>query len=273
MANKIAKKSPDCQGILPMMDDVLTDQLLRQYPVGKVWGIGGRLIIRLAALGIHTAADLRDAPMERIRKEMGIVGVRMVYELRGESCLPLEQCPKPRKQIVSSRSFGKPVENIAEVLESVSFHVSLAARKLRRQRSVSDILTVFFHTNPFKTEAPQYSPSLTIKMNIATSSTLEIMEYAALGVQKLFKPGYRYTKAGIMLDHLTSAEVFQGNLFDTEDRNLSARLMRAVDVANLRYGDHTVHVGTMGIRREWLAKFEMRTQRYTTSWDELVIVR
>jgi len=273
LCNKLAKKTPVYRGCLDIADDPGSiDPILGSMTVDKIWGIGGRWAVRLAALGIVTALQFRNADIAMIRQEMGIVGVRMVYELRGESCLPLEFLPQPRQQIVSSRSFGRYVERVDELQEAVAYHISLACRKLRKQGSVAEVLTVFFHTNPFA-DGPQYSPSASCSMAVGTSDTLEVLEYAQRLTERMFRAGYKYNKAGIMLDRFTPQRQRQGNLFDDTDRPASARLMEAIDAINGKFGDRAVHAAATGIKREWKTKFERRTPRYTTMWDELPLAR
>ena len=149
---------------------------------------------------------------------MGVVGARIVQELRGVSCLPLEDCPPPKQGITVSRSFGRSVTTLAEMRQAVATYTARAAEKLREERLAVSVLTVFLTTNTFKDE-PQYSNAATIKLPIASDSTSDLLRYALPGVERIYRDGFKYKKAGVMLTALVPASQVQGNLFDQQDRS------------------------------------------------------
>lgn len=273
VANRLAKKLPGHDGALDFVSrPELIEPLLGAMPVGGVWGIGDASAAKLAKHGIATALQLRDADLSLVRGEMGIVGVRTVHELRGESCIPLELAPQPRKSVVSSRSFGQSVSSIEKIQESVAYHVAIAARKLRGQGSVAGVLTVFFHTSRFR-EVGHHAPQVTCRLPVASSDTVELTGFAIRAVDSIFRSGHAYVKAGVMMNDVTDARAVQGNLFDATDRSKAAKLMAVLDAINDRLGDGTLRSAASGIGRGWKTKHEHRTPRYTTRWDELVRVR
>jgi len=266
IANHIAKEADGVFDLsaFPDRDDVLT-----WVPVEEVWGIGPAHARRLKQHGIKTALALRNADDQWIRKQMGVVGLRTVHELRGLSCLPLEQCPPPKQGITCSRAFGKPITTLAEMKEAVATYTARAAEKLRGEQLAASTLTVFLTTNPFKDE-PQYSNSITLRVPVATDATPELLRVALKGIEIIYREGYGYKKAGVMLLELVPISQVQANLFEQADRERSTRLMRAVDFVNARDGADTVRFAASGLTQQWRTKFTKRSPGYTTNWDELM---
>lgn len=274
VANRLAKKLPGHGGALDLVSrPELVEPLLGGLPVGGVWGIGEASAAKLGRHGIATALHLRDADPSVVRGALGVVGVRTARELRGESCIPLDLAPQPRKSVVSSRSFGRPVTTVGEINEAVSYHVGIAARKLRGQGSVAGVMSVFFHTSRFREGAP-HAPSVSCTLAVPTSDTVEVTGYALRAVASAYRGGFAYVKAGVMLNDLSDAGAVQGGLFDDVDRDRSGRLMGVMDNINDLFGDGTLRVAASGLdRSRWKTKFERRTPAYTTRWTDLVRVR
>lgn len=236
---------------------------------------GGGGEASVAKLGLHriaTARDMRDADPSLVRGELGVVGVRTARELRGESCIPLDLAPQPRKSVVSSRSFGRPVTSADDVREAVAFHVAIAARKLRGQGSVAGVMSVFFPMSRFH-EKGHHAPHMTCRLPVPTACTVELTGYAVRAVASAFRPGHSYVKAGVMMSDLSDDRAVQGNLFDPVDRSRSERLMGVMDEINDRLGQGALRLAALGLDRRWATKFAHRTPAYTTRWDELVRVR
>jgi len=272
IANHHAKQSTESSGVFDLTTWPDRDSLLAQVPVEDVWGIGPAHARRLSRHGITTALALRGADDQWIRKQMGVVGLRTVQELRGFSCMPLEQCPPPKQGITCSRSFGRPVTTLVEMREAVAAYTARAAEKLRGEQLAASALTVFLTTNPFK-EEPQYSNALTIRLPVATEATPELLRVALQGVESIYRDGFRYKKAGVMLLGLVPVSQVQSNLFDHVDRERSKRLMRAVDSVNARDGADTVRFAATGLAQRWRTKFTKRSPGYTTNWHELPLVQ
>jgi DNA polymerase V len=221
--------------------------------------------------GITTALQLRVVNDQWIRKRMGIVGLRLLMELRGVSCLELEQCPAPKQSLTCSRAFGKLISTLGEMEEAVSSYVSRAAEKLRGEGLAVTVLTVFLMTNEFKDE-PQYRNSVTCSLPVGTDTTSELVRAALRGLRTIYRDGYRYKKAGVMFTALVPASQVQPDLFDDHDRGKSKRLMSALDSINDRWGAGTLHYASSGISKPWKTQFHRRSPAYTTDWDALPIV-
>jgi len=272
VANHHAKESPDVYGAFDLTAWPDRDGLLSMVPVEDVWGIGPTHARRLKQYGIKTALALRQADDQWIRKQMGVVGLRTVRELRGTSCLPLEECPPPKQGITCSRAFGKPITTLTEMREAVAAYTARAAEKLRGEKLAASALTVFLTTNPFKDE-PQYSNAVTLRLPVATDATPELLSVALRGIETAYRDGFRYKKAGVMLLELLPVGQVQGNLFDQADRERSKRLMKAVDSVNARYGADTVRCAAAGLAQRWRTRFSQRSPAYTTDWNELATAK
>ena len=272
IAGRVAKRSKEAAGVCDLTAGRDRDALLAGTAVADVWGVGPASARLLTRYGITTALALRDADERWIGRQMGVVGRRLVVELRGIACLALEDCPPPKQGITVSRSFGRPVTSLADMREAVAFYTGRAAEKLRAERLAVNVVTVFLMTNPFKDE-PQYSNAATVTLPVATDSTAVLLRYALPGVERIFREGYRYKKAGVMLTALVPANQVQGNLFDRQDRERSSRLMRALDRLNDHMGAGTLRYAAEGFTKRWRARFERRSPAYTTNWRDLPVVR
>ena len=276
LANHVAKKFPlfDSVADFTTMSEARTAWLLQRIDVGEVWGVGRRIGAKLRAMGIATVQDLKDVPPSAMRAHFGVVLERTCNELRGLSCLDLEEVTPPRKEIVSSRSFGSAVITLAELGESISTYAARAGEKLRGQHSLCGAVHVFVQTNRFRDQDEQYSNGITIPL-VEPSADNRVLAGAALhGLAMIYREGFKYKKAGIMLMNLQPDTQRQAVLFDAgPDRARSVRAMAALDAINERYGRDTVHLGSAGVARRWAMLSENRTPRYTTSWTELPKVR
>ena len=276
LANHLAKKNAVFNGVcdLHALTRPERQQWMSKIEVGEVWGVGKRISTRLQEMGIHTVLDLRNTSPKEIHTQFGVVMERTCNELRGISCLELEDIAPAKKQIMSSRSFGAPVESIEELGEAISTYVARAGEKLRHQESVAAAVHVFIKTNRFSEKEKQYNGDLLVPLAGPTDDTLVLIRAALCGLKTIFKQGYRYTKAGIMLSLLTDKSEIQATLFDNPEVGArSARLMAAMDAVNNQYGRDTLRSGSSGIEHRWATRAENRSPRYTTRWDELPEVR
>ena len=271
IANRIAKRTPDTGGVFDLLACPDREALLGRVAVEDVWGIGPNHARLLKQHGITTARQLAGTDDQWIRKRMGIVGLRLVMELRGVSCLDLEQCPSPKQSLTCSRAFGKRINTLAEMQEAVSVYTSRVAEKLRCERLAATVLTVCLTTNEFK-EGPQYSNALTLRLPVVTDSTSELIGCALQGIRAIYRDGYLYKKAGVMLTGLVPVSQTQADLFDSRDRMKSKRLMSALDSINDRWGASTLHYASSGITKAWKTQFHRRSPAYTTDWDALPVV-
>ena len=274
-ANHLAKKNDVFNGVCDLHAMTRPERLEWMWgvEVGEVWGVGSRIRKRLAGMGIDTVLDLRNASPKQMRAQFGVVMERTCNELRGISCLELEDVMPPKQQIMSSRSFGAPVETIEELRESVASYLASAAEKLRRQNSVAGAVYVFVLTNRFKEDEPQYNAGITVPMGDATDDTLALTSAALRGLAAIFRPGFRYKKTGVMLTLLSDKAARQATLFDDPvARAKSEKLMKAMDAINHEFGRGTLRSGASGVVQRWAMRTENRSPRYTTRWDELPVV-
>lgn len=302
LANHIAKTSERKPGSYPVEHAQVCDLaglsqaqrrgLLEATDVGDVWGVGPRLSKQLKAVGVSTAWDLSQVDPAMLKRGWSVVLERTALELRGVPCLSLEETPLPRQQIACTRSFGRPVEAWEPLQEALSEFASRAAEKARRQGSQAGQVMVFIRTSPFR-KTPQYSRSVVVPLTQPSADTSTLVQATLWGLQRIYRPGFEFAKAGVMLMDLTheSGDGEQGSLFD--DHPLASRverdrerLMETLDQVNERWGKGTLKVATArlektpsaspedeALRRGWLMKQERRTPRYTTCWDEIPIVR
>ena len=275
LANHCAKKGlAGCDGVCDLIDQSQAEQdaLFARIEVGDVWGVGRRIARKLEGLHIHTVRDLRDADPSFIRRQFSVVLERTVQELRGLSCLALEDVIPAKQQIMCSRSFGQPVVDEQDLREAVSSYASRAAAKLRQQGSVASAVHVYLQTNPFKPQEKQYSQGLTLPFRAPTADTLRIVRAATAALTQLFRPGYRYKKAGVMLVGIQKGTEQACGLFDT-GKEKSEALMRVMDAINLRNGKGTIRLAGEGSERPWQMRRERMSPRVTTRWGELVQIR
>jgi DNA polymerase V len=263
VANHLAKQEAAHQGVLDLSPPGEQSAALERTPIEEVWGVGPAYSKVLKAAGITTALKLRDADRGWVRRRMTVVGTRIVEELRGTRCLPLESRPAPKKSVTCSRSFGRAVESLDELREAVALYVTRAAEKLRRGGMAARSVTVFVNTNRFSPE-PQYANAATHNLALATDSTSELLSWALGALERIYRPGYRYKKAGIYFSRLVPADGLTGRLFDDDSFERSRRLMGAVDALNARFGKDTVHFGALNPAGGWQTKFLRRSRCYTT---------
>lgn len=274
-ANHLAKKHAVFDGVCDLHALTRAQRLgwMQRIDVGEVWGVGSRIRKHLSAMGIDTVLDLRNASPKELRSHFGVVIERTCNELRGISCLELEDMAPSKQQIMCSRSFGKAVETLEELRESVTTYLATAAEKLRRQHSVAGAVYVFVMTNRFKAEEPQYNASITVPLAEPTDDTRVLTHAALKGLDAIYRTGFRYKKAGVLLTLLSDKNSRQSTLFeDPVAREKSARLMAAIDAINHTYGRGTVRCGTSGVAQGWAMRAGNRSPRFTTRWDELPLV-
>ncbi|PZO38001.1 MAG: SOS mutagenesis and repair protein UmuC [Pseudanabaena frigida] len=271
IANHVAKKS--ASGVAELITDELRDHLLANLAIEDIWGINRRLGVRLRSYGIATAAQLRDANESLIKQIMGIVGVRIVHELRGLSCLPLEAIAPPQKNMICSRSFGQPVTTLAQMHEAIAHHAARAAAKLRHRKLRASVLGVFLTTNRFKPNDLQYSNSISVSLPTATNSSQVLIRFAKLCMTNIFREGFSYKKCGVSLNDLSSVDAVQLDLLSPAVDRHDEKLMSVIDSLNRRYGNGTIRFASEGMRQDWKMRTDMRSPRYTSCWDELLVVK
>jgi len=269
-ANKLAKKTPELAGVLDLERCDHPDQLLKSMPAGDIWGIGPRYAKRLQKSGLHTAHDLKGADQMWIQKNLTITGLHTVWELQGVPCFELTTQPQPAKSLVRSRSFGRPVTQLADLREAISTHVHSAARRLRSSGQVAGCLHVFVHTNRFK-PAPQYSPCDSVCLSPATNHTQPLLAAALELLGRLYKTGYAFQKTGVLLTGLESEGARQLTFWEpgVQEREAAGNLMQVMDRINARYGKNTVQYACAGLTKSWEMRREKMSPEFTTRWEDI----
>jgi DNA polymerase V len=293
LANHVAKTAERRPGSYPRelarvcnfaeLSAARLEAVLRATEVGAVWGIGRKTSARLQEGGVRSVHDVLHADPVMLRRQFSVVLERTLRELRGEPCLGVDDAPDANQQIMCSRSFGEPVTSLATLAESVNGFASRVAQKLRGQRSVAGALQVFLSTSPFRKQDRQHSPSATLALKPPTGDTRLLAAAATRLLEGMFRPGYCYVKAGVVLVDLQP----QSRVMDEPDlfgeaapqpvpRRDRARLMTAMDALNQRFGHGAVEVA--GAARPSrpntsTAKQELRSPRYTTRLDEVITAR
>jgi len=266
-AGREAKKAA-AAGIHVLVDRRETATVLAAMPVGDVWGVGRRSEAKLLRRGARTALDMRRLPDTWLRKYLGTPGYRTALELRGISCVPRERACVSGKSVLSSRSFKYPVTSLADLREAAATHASLAAEKLRARGLAASCLHVFARTNPRLPRQPQYRGQCAVDLAPPTSHGRSIVRAALAGIERLYRSGYRYQKAGVMLTGLTTADRVQRHLFIPDENDA---LMAAMDYVNSRWGRDTIRFAATGLVRPWAMRRDFRSPSYTTDWRGLPV--
>jgi DNA polymerase V len=290
LANHIAKTAERKPGTYP--DDLAQvcnlealsaselESVLDATEVAEVWGVGRRISKQLTDGGIKTVLDLVRMDPATVRRGWSVVLERTVRELQGMPCIGLDDSPTPKKEIATTRSFGHAVTELSAITEAVSEFASRAAEKLRKQHSLAGEIMVFVRTSPFRKD-PQYSRSVVIPLLRPSADTGVLVQAAVKGLQSIYRTGFKYAKAGVMLLDLQPDSVLQGEL-DLEEGDTTneisekIRLMSALDTINMRFGKGTMKMASAGLagdRRVWSMKQERRTPAYTTRWEDMPVAR
>jgi DNA polymerase V len=278
VANRLAKKDKKgTGGVMVLNDPAAIRAALERTGVGDLWGVGRQYAVKLKNMGIDNGWQLRNMPEDWARRHLGgVVGSRLIQELRGMPCIPMKDPLEQKKMIATTRMFGSPVYDLASLREAVATYVSRAAEKLRRQSSVAGSLDVFVVTNGRKETRYAYNPQSrhrVITLDTATAETQELIGYALPLVESLFEPGLRYLKAGVVLGALAPDDAVQSSLFAPGAAPGGAALMEAIDNINASQRGDLVKFAASGLARNWKMRQQQRSGRYTSRWDELFEIR
>lgn len=273
VANRTAKKDPASGGVCYLDTEAQQTAALAQLDLEDVWGIGRRLVPRLAALGITTPLQLRAADPTLIRQRFSVVLQRTMFELRGTPCLDLEQDSPDSKTICTSRSFSRAVTCFDEMAQALTAYTSRAAEKMRKQGLATPCVHVMVTTNHHIPTDAQYYATKVVRLTIATADTARLIRAALWGLRGIYKPGFRYKKCGVLLLDLAPAASVQGSLFLRPDTPQRQAIMAAVDQLNARYGRDRVRYACSGLAeagRTWSTKADFLSPAYTTRWKEIL---
>lgn len=268
-ANHLAKKRPELEGVCNLTSAAARDALLPQLAIEDVWGVGRASAGKLRAIGVNTAADLRGLDERVARHLLTVTGERLVREMNGVLCQDLEITPPGRKGIAVTRSFGAPITQLADMLEATAFYATRAGEKLRRYGMLAPQMQVFFHTSRFA-DGPSRSVSGVATMLEPTSDTLELVRAASAATRRLWQPGHRYAKAGIIMEDLVTPAQAPRSLLTLADPRRDA-LMTAMDAVNSRFGRGALSSAQSGVSRAWTVRADMRSPAYTTRLSETPI--
>lgn len=273
MANRYAKKKHRDTGVFWAANNALITEMLEATPVEDIWGIGRRYAALLNTHGFTTAAKFVNAPDDWVRDKMSVVGLRLLNELRGIPAIKWEFDAKPKKNICTSKSFGKLLSTKREIAEALANYTATCALKLRTQKSCCGSVLIFLQTNPHKTEEPQYFKSILIEIETATNNTAELIKYAQKGLDLIFKDGYKFMKAGIIVSKIVPENNIQTSLFDNVDREKNTKVMQALDRINQQYGKNKVRIATQGFKQKFAMRATALSQRYTTDINQILKVK
>ena len=270
LGNAAAKKNPLFDGVADLRDPEIRNWVLDRFQVGDVWGVGSATARKLLGLDIATAGQLRDMPLKHARSVGGVVLERLILELQGTPTSVVEMIAPPRKGMAVTRSFGKPVEELEQLIGALAQYAMRASEKLRQHDLVAGRITIFFHTNRFKPERPQHSGSRAMTLTPMTADGFVLIEAARRGATAAYRSGFGYTKAGVILENLVAANAAPATLFDALDPKRD-RLMTAVDAINTKFGKSTVIPAIQGFKEPWKTRADMKSPAWTTNIAEVPV--
>ena len=272
VANRVAKKFPErTKGVYVMDTDDKRIKALKWLKIEDVWGIGRRISRKLQAQDITTAYQFTQLPDEYVRKEYSVVGLRLKKELSGERVLGLDKTKK-KKAIATTRSFDRMLTSFDDVNERVSTFAISCAEKLRKQGSACNMLMIFVHTNGHRKDLQQYSRNIMVKTDYPTNSSIDLVKYASAGLRAIFKEGYKYKKAGVIVMGICPEEQQQMNLFLNPNPK-HKHLMEVMDKINASVGQQKLKLAVQDLGRTWKMKQERLSPRYTTKLNEIITVK
>jgi len=277
LANHIAKQNKKTSGCITVLNTPEKQrEALQQARVHSLWGVGGAYSQKLYNMGITNGWELATMSEAWAHRFLGgVVGVRLIKELRGEHAVDMRDELIEKKMIATTRMFGNPVSDINDIKEAVATYTSRAAEKLRRQHSAAKVISVFIVKKEEDHNMSFQGSTLSERTTLpaATSITQELIKPAIALVDKLYRRGQEYKKAGVMLSGLVTDESIQGNMFLSETKNCERRLMDTIDNVNFSQRDDVLKFAASGTTRDWKMRQELRSPRYTTRWDELYEVK
>ena len=272
-SNHCAKKQSLWKGVFvsSSLSNQELNKVMSRVSVDEIWGIGRRLAEKLKAMGVGSVLDLKHANPNYMKKQFSINMERIVLELNGIQCFDLEFNVEPKKEIIASRSFGKPVTRYDELVEAVTTFVSRGARKARAQSTLCSAVSVFVRNSPFNPAESFYARTMTIPIKPATNHSNLILQAALKVLPYLYKVGVRYSKCGIVLSNLVDSDHSQKDLW-SEVLLKQHQLSNVMDEINDRYDKFSLRIATQPIKPLWGMKQTLKTQSFTTSWHELLTV-
>ncbi|MDP7582374.1 MAG: Y-family DNA polymerase [SAR324 cluster bacterium] len=272
-ANRLAKRCPELAGVCIGTEAESFGKTLEQMETRDVWGIGGKISRKLSGFGIGNAKQLRDADPAWIKKQFSVTLMRTVLELRGESCLKLEEPEESRKSIMCGRSFGKPLKELEDIRPALTHFVQNAVSRLWKYKQATSAITVYLSTNRFRKNITQRSVSASVELEV-TNNLMQLNAAAQRALGQIFKSGFEYHKVGVLLHDFISVKNIPATLFETESSiQASQELMGAVKKINQKFGRYTVASASVSGSSDWKARSKFRSPAFTTCWNELPLVQ
>ena len=275
MASKFAKKYKGYEGVCLIDTDEKREKALKLFPVEDVWGIGYRSVEKLNYYGIKTAWDLTQKSESWVKRELTVTGVRTWKELRGESCISIEELPH-KKSICTSRSFAdQGLNKLSDVEETIANFAAQCSRKLREQHTVCNSITIFAHTSRFRQDLPQSYIYQTTNLPVPSNDQQELVSMAVKMLRANWREDNRffYKKAGVIVWGISRDNAIQTNLFDNVDREKQAALAKAIDAINRKNGHNKIRVAVQGNEKGWQLKKEYISKQYTTNLDDVIVLK
>ncbi len=273
MANRYAKKKYKALGVFYAANQQLIDEMLDYTEVGDIWGIGRQYANLLQRNGCKTAMDVNKLPEDFMRTKMTVVGQRLWNELRGVPSIEWEFEPPAKKNICTSRSFGKLTNDISILKEAASNYTAACGEKLRRQNSCAKAINVYVTTNSHKPDLPQYTGSISLEFETPTNLTGEMITYALKGLEIIYKEGYLFKKVGITVLGLIPENQIQSSMFDVKDRKKEKDVLLSMDKINRLMGKDSVRMASQGFQRRYKLRAEHLSNKYTTNINEILKVK
>jgi DNA polymerase V len=249
------------------------DEVLKDFPIEDVWGVGRQYYDQLTELGIKTAEDFRQMKAELVRQYMTVQGWRLHQELWGIPCNVIKDIADRSKGIESSQSFNTYQTELEMIEEAAAMHAATVAVKLRQQKSMALTLTIYLRTNKHNVSHDQHYPSITVKVPFATNSTHELTKICVQALRAIWQPGYNYLKTGVRATGIIPAGEVQYNLFSNYDNSKQHALSGLIDEINARYGRGALRLAAEGYDKTWKMKQEFLSKQYTTCWQDIVVVQ
>jgi len=272
-ANRLAKRHPELAGVCVGMETESFGKTLEQMETRDVWGIGGKISKKLSRLGIDNAKQLRDADPFWIKKQFSVVLMRTVLELRGESCLKLEEPEESRKSLMCGRSFGKPLKELEDIRPALTHFLQNAVSRLWKYKQATSAITVYLSTNSFRKNITQRNVSASVELEV-TNNLMQLNAAAQRALEQIFESGFEYHKVGVLLHDFISVKNIPATLFETESSiQASQQLMGAVKKINQKFGRYTVASASVSGSSDWKARSKSRSPAFTTCWNELPLVQ
>ena len=271
LANKAAKKMKRNYLVLDTTDKI--DVVVKDFPIEDVWGIGRQYYEKLKEFKVVTAHDFRELKADLVRQQMTVQGWRLHQELWGIPCNVIKDVAERSKGIESSQSFNTYQTELEMIEEAAAMHASTVAIKLRQQKSMAMVLTIYLRTNKHNVTHDQHYPSITVKVPFATNSTQELTRICVQALRAIYQPGYNYLKTGVRATGIIPAGEVQYNLFSNYNNSKQQALNGLMDDINARYGRGALRVAAEGYDKAWKMKQEFLSKQYTTRWADIVVAK